>query len=166
MEDAVRADRHLFLLFSLGTERYALEAGDIAEILPLRRFKQVPATPSWVAGLFTHRGAPVPVIDLSALAVGTPSAARASTRLVLVHYRHRTRQSTHLLGLVLEHAVETQYLRADAFASDGLTHAEARYLGPVADTPGGVVQWVRAADLLPDDVHDRLFPEPEPMGAR
>jgi chemotaxis-related protein WspB len=157
--DAARTDRRLFLLFWLGSERYALEVHDIAEILPLRAFKQVPATPPWVAGVFSHRGAPVPVIDLSRLAVGTASAARASTRLVLVNYRHRERGTTHVLGLLLERAVDTRYLSAGAFASDGLDHTDARYLGPVAHLPDGAVQWVRIDGLLPGEVHARLFPD-------
>lgn len=156
---ATRTDRRLFLLFWLGSERYALEVGDIAEVLPLRTFKQVPATPDWVAGVFSHRGVPVPVVDLSRLALGCASAARASTRLALVHYRHRVRGTTHLLGVLLERAVETRYLSAAAFASDGLAHPEARYLGPVAHLADGIVQWVRVDGLLPDEVHAQLFPD-------
>lgn len=157
--------RRLFLLFWLGSERYALEAHDIAEILPLRGFKQVPATPDWVAGLFSHRGLPVPVLDLSLLATGVASVARASTRLVLVNYRHRQRGTVHVLGLLLERAVETRYYPAESFEPDGLDHADARYLGPVARTPEGMLQWVQVTDLLPDDVHQRLFPDPTELSA-
>ncbi|QEI06787.1 purine-binding chemotaxis protein CheW [Pigmentiphaga aceris] len=157
--DAKLRGRRLFLLFWLGTERYALEAHDIAEILPLRPMKQVPATPDWVAGVFSHRGTAVPVIDLSRLATGVASASRATTRLVVVHYRHRQRNTAHLLGLLLERVVETQYFAAESFTSDGLDHVDARYLGPVARTPEGMLQWIRVTDLLPDAVHQRLFPD-------
>jgi chemotaxis-related protein WspB len=160
-----RRGRRLFLLFWLGSERYALEAHDIAEILPLRAFKQVPATPEWVAGIFSHRGLPVPVVDLTRLATGVASALRASTRLVLVHYQHRQRGTRHVLGLLLERAVETRYYLAESFAPDGLDHADARYLGPVARTPEGMLQWVQVTDLLPDDVHQRLFPDTTELSA-
>lgn len=157
--------RRLFLLFRLGNERYALDAHDIDEILPLRRFKHVPATPDWVAGVFSRSGLPIPVIDLSLLATGVASAARSSTRLVLVHYKHRQRGTTHVLGLLLESAIETRYYPAESFESDGLDHTEARYLGPVLRTPEGMLQWVHVTDLLPDAVHQRLFPDSEELGA-
>jgi len=157
--DAKPRGRRLFLLFWLGPERYALEAHDIAEILPLRPLKHVPAAPDWVAGVFSHRGKPVPVLDLALLATGTASASRATTRLVVVHYRHQLRNTTHLLGLMLERVVETQYFLAESFIPDGLDHPDARYLGPVARTPEGLLQWVRVTDILPEHVHQRLFPD-------
>ena len=87
----------LFLLFGIGADRYALEAGEVIEVLPLTALKQIPGAPAWVSGLLTHRGGPVPVIDLSALATGTPAAARTSTRTVLVHYRRAGETQVHCL---------------------------------------------------------------------
>ncbi len=62
------AARRLYLLFRIGGDRYALDAGDVIEVLGLRVFKQVPGAPSWVAGMLQWRGAAVPAIDMSALA--------------------------------------------------------------------------------------------------
>ena len=76
----------LFLLFELGNDRYALDVRQIAEVLPLVAVKQIPRAPQAMTGLFNYRGAPVPVIDLSQLTLGRPSARRLSTRIVLVHY--------------------------------------------------------------------------------
>ena len=87
--------RRLYLLFRIGADRYALDAGDVIEVLGMRAFKQVPGTPPWVAGMFDCRGAAVPVIDLSALAGAGAAARVTSTRLALVRYRpaqeHRER---------------------------------------------------------------------------
>jgi chemotaxis signal transduction protein len=66
----------LFLLFQLNESRYALEAGCVLEILPLVEIKKLPHAAPGVAGLFYYRGAPVPVIDLSALALGRPARER------------------------------------------------------------------------------------------
>jgi chemotaxis-related protein WspB len=76
----------LFLLFQLGRERYALEAGQVAAVLPLLSIKEIPQAPRAVAGLCNYRGTPVPVIDLSELTLGRPAQSRLSTRIVLVHY--------------------------------------------------------------------------------
>jgi chemotaxis-related protein WspB len=75
----------VFLLFRIGSERYALRATEVAEVLPRLPLKPIAQAPHWVAGVFAYRGAVVPVIDLSALTFGQPAEARTSTRLVLVH---------------------------------------------------------------------------------
>jgi chemotaxis-related protein WspB len=76
----------LFLIFHLSAERYALDCRQIAAVLPERALKTLPGAPSWVAGVLDYRGAPVPVIDVPALALGRPAAHRLSTRIVLVDY--------------------------------------------------------------------------------
>src|SRR5215216_5089516 len=100
----------LFLLFQLGSERYALDAGQVVAVLPRLGVKAIPHAPSAVAGLCQYRGVPVPVIDLSALALGRPSANRLSTRIVLVQFPNPV-GGPHLLGLLAERATET--LRRD-----------------------------------------------------
>lgn len=146
----------LFLLFRIGGERYGLEAGEVAEVLPLRRLKPIPQTPPWVAGVFAHRGNLVPVLDLSALLGGQPAAARTSTRTVLVHYRRGA--EAHLLGLILEQATETLRCNPAEFRDYGLDNQGAPYLGPVYQGAQGLVQWVRVQDLLPAAVQALLFP--------
>lgn len=149
---ALRAHEQLFLLFSMGADRYALDVREVVEVLPLRRFKQIPEAPAWVAGLFSYRGQLVPVLDLSAQAFGTSAVTRTSTRLVLVHYR------SHCLGLILEQATNTLRCDPQAFHESGLDNVQARYLGPVYKGKEGLVQRVRIEDLLTDDIRDLLFP--------
>ncbi|WP_297840429.1 chemotaxis protein CheW [Pseudomonas sp.] len=150
----------LFLLFRVGQERYALEAADIAEVLPRLRLKPVAQTPHWVAGVFAHRGAIVPVIDLSALTFGHAAQVRTSTRLVLVHYRPDAERPSQLLGLILEQATDTLRCAPGEFKEYGLDNPLARYLGPVREDEHGLLQWVRVQDLLSDPVRELLYPEP------
>jgi len=152
-----RSPGQLFLLFSMGSDRYALDVHEVVEVLPLRRFKQIPAAPAWVAGLFVFRGTPVPVIDLSAQALGQPAVVRTSTRLVVVHYRPQANQPARWLGLILEQASDTLRSPAEAFVDSGLSLAQARYLGPVLKSEQGLVQWVRVADLLDESVRELLY---------
>ena len=150
----------LFLLFRIGSERYALRATEVAEVLPRLPLKPIAQAPHWVAGVLAYRGAVVPVIDLSALTFGTPAQARTSTRLVLVHYRPEATAEAQLLGLILERATDT--LRCDPadFQPYGLDNPQARYLGPVREDAQGLLQWVRVAELLDDQVRALLYPTP------
>jgi chemotaxis-related protein WspB len=148
----------LFLIFEMGDERYALDVRQIAEVLPLVGVKQIPRAPQGMMGLFNYRGAPVPVIDLSELTLGRPSARRLSTRIVLVHYPDEAGR-THLLGLVAERATQTARHEASDFVASGVTNPDAPYLGPVITGPGGVLQWIDVRPVLPPAFRDLLFNE-------
>jgi chemotaxis-related protein WspB len=150
----------LFLLFRIGNERYALQAIEVAEVLPRLPLKPIAKVPSWVAGVFAYRGAVVPVIDLSALTFGQPAELRTSTRLVLVHYRPQASVPEQLLGLILEQATDTLRCNPADFQAYGLDNRQAPYLGPVREDQQGLLQWIRVADLLDAEVRALLFPSP------
>ena len=151
------ARKALFLVFHIGSERYALKATEVAEVLPRLPLKPIAHAPVWVAGIFAHRGNMVPVIDLSALTFGTSAQARTSTRLVLVNYRPETWLEPRWLGLILEQATDT--LRCDPadFQPYGLDNRQAPYLGPVREDERGLMQWIGVADLLTPEVCALLF---------
>jgi chemotaxis-related protein WspB len=148
----------LFLLFRIGEERYALEAVEIAEVLPRVPLKPIAHAPQWVAGVFAHRGEMIPVIDLAALTFGQSARARTSTRLVLVHYRVDAGRPLQLLGLVLEQATDTLRCAPSEFKAYGLDNPQAPYLGPVREDESGLLQWIRVQDLLSAEVRALLFP--------
>jgi chemotaxis-related protein WspB len=150
----------LFLVFRIGSERYALQAIEVMEVLPRLPLKPIAHAPHWVAGVFAYRGVVVPVIDLSALTFDEPAQARTSTRLVLVHYRPDESTETQLLGLILEQATDTLRCNPADFQPYGLDNRQAPYLGPVREDAQGLLQWVRVADLLDDQVRALLFPSP------
>ena len=143
----------LYLQFRIADQRFALDVHEVIEVLPRRPLKPIAQAPSWVAGILAHRGALVPVVDLSALSFARPAAARTSTRLVLVRYR-----GEHQLGLILEQATETLRCPAEEFQPYGLDNGEARYLGPVRQDASGLLQRIEVDDLLTDAVRELLFP--------
>ncbi|KPA92879.1 chemotaxis signal transduction protein [Pseudomonas asplenii] len=149
----------LFLVFRIGSERYALQAVEIAEVLPRLQLKAIAHAPDWVAGVFAHRGSMVPVIDVSAMTFGQPAVARTSTRLVLVHYRPEPDAASALLGLILEQATDTLRCNPNDFQPYGLDNRQAPYLGPVREDGQGLVQRIRVNELLRPEVHALLFPE-------
>jgi len=155
----------LFLLFQLGTDRYALEASQIAEVLPLVTIKEIPGSPVGVVGAFSYRGTPVPLIDLNALVLGRPARVRISTRIVLVYYPADS-GDLRLLGLIAEKATETIRRQASDFSPSGITSAQAPYLGPVTSDAHGVIQWLEVDKLLPESVRRVLFQTPVEAEAR
>ena len=74
----------LFLVFQIGKDRYAIEASQVVEVLPLVNVKHVPQAVVGVAGIFDYHGAPVPLIDLAELALGMPGSALATVTALAV----------------------------------------------------------------------------------
>lgn len=147
----------LFLVFHIGSERFALKATEVAEVLPRLPLKPIAHAPSWVAGIFAHRGALVPVIDLSALTFGAAAQARTSTRLVLVNYQPQPWLEARRLGLILEQATDTLRCDPAEFQPYGLDNRQAPYLGPVREDALGLMQWIGVNEVLTDDVRALLF---------
>ncbi|MEX5532892.1 chemotaxis protein CheW [Pseudomonas syringae] len=150
----------LFLLFCIGEDRYALDATEIAEILPRVKLKAIAQAPHWVAGIFAHRGEIVPVIDISALNSGQPARSRTSTRMVLVHYRYDDAHPAQLLGLILEQATETLRCPVAQFKAYRLDNRLSPYLGPVREDEQGLLQWIHVHELLSEPVRELLYPVP------
>ncbi|NMG76938.1 chemotaxis protein CheW [Aromatoleum diolicum] len=149
----------LFLLFQLGNDRYALDTGQVTEVLPLVRLKQIPQAPPAVAGVFDFRGEPVPVVDLSQMALGRPAHCRLSTRIILAHYPD-TNGEQRLLGLIAERVTETIRRDPSDFVTTGVDLDAASYLGPVASDARGLIQRVEVDQLLTSAVRDLLFKQP------
>jgi chemotaxis-related protein WspB len=149
----------LFLMFQLGTDRYAIDAADVVEILPLVHSKSIPHTPPGVAGIFDYHGAPVPLIDLAELALGKPSQRWMSTRIILINYRQKSGEAQ-LLGILAEHATETLRRPEKDFKDSGLTVPGAPYLGPVLIDASGIVQRIEIRKLLPEAICNQLYGEP------
>ncbi|WP_442109314.1 chemotaxis protein CheW [Pseudomonas sp. NUPR-001] len=151
----------LHLLFRIAEQRFALDAHEVAEVLPRLPLKPIAHTPDWVAGVLAHRGALVPVIDIGALSFGLPAPIRTSTRLVLVHYRVDPQRPELLLGLILEQATDTLRCQPDEFQPYGLDNQQAPYLGPVREDAHGLVQRISVQDLLSEAVRALLYPVPD-----
>jgi chemotaxis-related protein WspB len=145
----------LFLKFRIGSESYALDTTQIAEVLPLLEITRMPLAPAAVAGLVNYRGRFVPVVDLSELMLGEPARPHISTRLILVRY------GEHLLGLIAEQATEMMQREAGSFADPGIASDAAPYLGPVTQDGGRLVRWIEVQKLLPTAVSSVLFRQAE-----
>lgn len=137
----------LFLVFQLGARRYAIDAEQIVEVLPLVTVNEMARAPGDVAGVFVYRGAPAPVIDLSQLLEGRPAERRLSTRVVIVRGLDGDSE-TRVVGLVAERATETIRREPADFVDSGVVADGAPYLGPVATDARGLVQRIDVARLV------------------
>lgn len=147
----------LFLLFQLGTERYALDASRVVEVLPLLELKPISNPPRGVAGIFSYRGDAVPAVDLSQLILRQSVQERLTTRIIVV--QHSDGQG-HLrrLGLIAEHVTQVVRKEEKDFQESSLRLGEPPYLGPMLFDQRGIVRWVREDRLLSNDVRDAVFP--------
>ncbi|HEX5462269.1 MAG TPA: chemotaxis protein CheW [Steroidobacteraceae bacterium] len=153
----------LILQFRMGEDTYALDSRQVVRVLPAARLKRLPAAPAGVAGLLNFEGTPVPVLDLSALALGQPAAEHLSTRIILTQLPGRAGESR-LLGLLAEHATNTQHCEPADFIPAGITAPAARYLGPVACLGGTLVQRLELERLLTTRVYEALTQECAHLG--
>jgi purine-binding chemotaxis protein CheW len=77
-------DAWFFCLRLLGG-RYAFEAPLVTEVVRLGPLTRLPAAPSFLPGVFTHRGEVLPVLDIGQLVGHSAVPIRPSTRAAIVH---------------------------------------------------------------------------------
>lgn len=151
----------LFLLFELGKDRYAIEAKRVVEVLPYVQIKRVPEASVGVAGIINYRGEPVPILDFSEVALGTPAREHLSTRIIIVQSTVPGSKEPRLVGMLAEHATELLRKEPREFVSTGLPENARSYYGPVAMDRGRPVQWVREDRLLSEPVKQLLWSSAE-----
>ncbi len=144
----------LFIVFRLGNERYALDAGHVIELIPRVPLRPQPGTPEFVAGLLNFRGKVVPVLDLGTLTLGAACPEQLSTRIILIDYTLRS-GGKRILGLVAESVTDAVKKESEEFAV--VSTGQAPHLGKIAVDDGGMVQCIVPEYLLPPEVERFLF---------
>ena len=147
----------LVLTFRLGSERYAIEAGDVVEVIPLVTLRRMPRSPKHLLGVFSYRGRVMPVLDLCALATGKHLRPVMSSRVVVVNLAAKGEREQ-LLGVAVERVTDAVEVSPAALQPAAVEVDDARFLGQMVTTESGLVQLVKVTDLLPADVRARLFP--------
>lgn len=144
----------LFVRFQLGDDAYAIAARQVVEILPVLLLKQLPSAPQGAVGLVNYRGQPLPVVDLSLMALGRPSAHRLSTRILVVHSSAPEEKQW---GLMVERANSVFSAQPEQFRPSGITLDHAPFLGPVLCGQGMLVQWIQPEQILTPVMQQALF---------
>jgi len=141
------------LVFHIGDDRYGLPLRQVTRVLPAAALKLLPQAPVGVAGLLDMHGAPVPVLDLSAMAGMPAEQIWFDTRIILVDYPGA--DAPRALGLLAEHVAGVEAIADSALRDAGI--AAAPFLGQVASGAHGMLQLVELAHLIPPAMQALLF---------
>jgi chemotaxis-related protein WspB len=147
----------LYVLVTLGRDRYALAASMVIEVVPLVRLKALVGAPAGAAGLMNFRGTALPVVDLALVATGTPTPETNAARIVVVRYAAPNSSRDEALGLLVPDARDTMRLDPDSFVAVGVAAAGAPYFGHVLATPEGMLQRLDLHALLTAELRLALY---------
>ena len=143
-------------MFTCEKERYGIDVRQIIEVVSMVRFKKIPRSPDYIAGLFKYRGSIVPVIDLTELLAGSRSKPLLSTRIILV-YCTGSDKELHILGLLAEKVTDTMMSSEADFHSPGIESDDTPYLGTITTDTDGMIQLIDPMKLLPESLQQDLF---------
>lgn len=120
--------------FSLAGNRYVVPMNELAEILNVPRFTQVPGVQSWVKGVANVRGRLMPVLDLI-LFLNRASSLHWKRRRLLVIERDELYS-----GLVVDEVFGMQHFATDCFVNElpGEYQMTRNYLKGAYDRDGEV----------------------------
>jgi chemotaxis-related protein WspB len=149
----------LLLTFQADNQHFAINAGNVLEVIPIVKIRKLPGTPDFVRGVLNYRGTPVPVIDITLMLSGRPSAEHLSSRIILVKYPENG-ESKNVLGLLAEHATGTATRDAEEFVVSGIATPEMPCLGKISVGGKTMLQIVKIDDLLTEELKAMLFSEP------
>ena len=145
----------IYLLFSIGQDRYAVASSDVVEVVPRVELWRVPKAPDYVAGVFRYRGRLVPVIDLCQFMQNEPCPDRLSTRILLTHCSGDDGAAC-IIGLMVERVTDTLTEEEVAFVKTGIRTDDAPYLGEIATDEQGMIHRLHVEALLPAPMRTAL----------
>jgi chemotaxis-related protein WspB len=145
------------LSFTVAGEPYAIESRRVVEVLPMVPARAIPRMPDYVLGVFTYRGALVPLVDLGRRLADAPPADRLSTRVIVVDFAPPEGRPGRL-GLVAENVISIVPGERTEPSLPPLGLETAPFLGRILRIGGRTVQLVEVDRLLPADLATGLFP--------
>jgi chemotaxis-related protein WspB len=148
----------LWLTFSIGSVRYAVDTRMVLQVVPRVALRRVPGTAAYVMGLLDQGGTVCPVVDLGMRLENRPCASRLSTRIIVAQIEHQGQPVP--LGLVAEGVTDVREVEGSAPAAEPRTVSPAAVgdlLGPVVRVGDELVQWIEVSRVLSDDERDWLY---------
>ncbi len=147
--DLAQPARTSWLVCRIGALRCALPIQQVVEIMRVMPLKQVAGTPPYVQGVSIIRGAPVPVVDMSLIADGTPTRG---ARLVAV------RVAARIVALAVDEVIGIAAFAAEALCQlPPLLHeAAADTIAALGAVDAELVFFLRTSRLVPEDLFASL----------
>ncbi len=146
----------LLVTFKVNNQHYAINAASVKEIIPMVKIRELPGVPDSVRGVFNYRGLLVPVIDVTRMLSGTPTAELLSSRIILVNYPEDG-ESIHILGLLTEHVTGTAVRAEEKFTASGIDSPDAPWMGEISVEDKAMIQVIKIGNLLTDELKSKLF---------
>lgn len=140
-----------FLLVTVRARVCALPVQHCAEVMRPLRVEPVAGAPHYVRGLSVIRGAPVPVVDMSALLDG-PANSTSCGRFVAMKIDER-RFALAVDGVIGIHELEAALLDA---LPPLLRHAESDLIEAIGAADAQLLLVLRGARLLPEEVWNAI----------
>ncbi len=155
----------LLLTFTAGSNRHAVDAARVVELVPRVALRAVPHAPEHLAGLLSSRGPVVPVIDLRLLLGAGPCRDRLATRIILVDAardldhpakvgmavaaeRQDSAPKRRIVGLIAEEVSDLLSIRPEQAVPSPVILSRAPYLGPIVQTERGEIVQILLVDAL------------------
>ena len=135
------------LSFTIGDAEYAVESRRVVELLPLVTPRPVPHLPAHVAGVFSHRGRLVPLVDMAKLLGGPPLRPRLGTRVMVVD-ADPAQGPAGRLGMAAENVLTIRSATLGPSVPPPLANPLAAYLGPLLRLDGRTIQLIAVEHLL------------------
>lgn len=150
----------LVLLTMVGERRFAIDCADAVEVLPVVAHRAAGTGPAWLLGLIQVRGELMPLVDLSVIVAGSPTAMRRAARIVVLRVDGDLFEglATKVGLLVPEIAGPCERDFNAPGAHPGFSFAGASHLGPTIADEEGMVQLLRCRRLIEGDAALRELP--------
>jgi len=146
----------LLLLFTIGEERYGVEATQVQEVWPLLPLKPVHRTPDYIVGLISSRGEIIPVVDISKLYVNKPASNLISTRIILIKVGGLNGEE-HTLGILAEHVTDTIKIDELAAKSFSIKSKYGTLVGEELLVDDQLIQKINIDELIQNDLYEQIF---------
>ena len=129
LPEANPVEERFLIRFNIGGERYAVDGGQVQEIVPLRLLTPVPGIPAFIAGIMNLRGQLLTVVDLRSI-LGVQGEQETSEAKVLVVVA-----SGRQFGILAEGNVDVQRMPAVALmaVADTVTENRGRFVRAVTE---------------------------------
>ncbi len=147
----------LLLLFEIAETRFALDAGDIIQVIPNIPCEKISSSQSFIAGVISFHGNVIPVIDLCCFHKKVHCKSRLSTRIIIVNYIRDDFKNVHI-GLIAERVTETVRVD-DRYLEERDFQIDMELIKGKQGEGNAMVQWYDLDHLLSEDLLDEIVQE-------